>query len=153
MSRLNFDLIRAEEELAGARQCITCLCGATLTASGMALLFKFDAMPAWGMAVSGALLFLFLITGTLFAFLPAFRERRLRRRRLRYAPLPPPQTPVAGVRRRAILQGAESRMHCRHAAGCGGADCCNRASAATAGCPAGEPDGKEEKVQAAGAVC
>lgn len=151
MSRLNFDLIRAEEELAGARQCITCLCGATLTASGMALLFKFDAMPAWGMAASGALLFLFLVTGTLFAFLPAFRERRLRRRRLRYAPLPPPQTHVPGVRRRAILQGAGSRMGCHGNGGCAQAGSSCRTADVT-GCTAAEVAREEEAVQAADAV-
>lgn len=78
MRRVNFDLIRAEEELAGARQCITCLCGAVLTASGTALLYKFDAMPAWGLPAAGALLLLFLLTGTLYAFLPTLRENRQR---------------------------------------------------------------------------
>lgn len=76
MKRINFDLLRAEEELAGARQCIVCLCGATLTSSGAAILFKFDAMPTWGMAVASVLLLLFLLVGTLYAFLPTLRENR-----------------------------------------------------------------------------
>ncbi|GAA5150049.1 hypothetical protein GCM10023213_48510 [Prosthecobacter algae] len=85
MKRVNFDLIRAEEELAGARQCITCLCGALLTASGTALLYKFDAMPAWGVAVAGALLLLFLLAGTLYAYLPTLREGACHRRRRHHA--------------------------------------------------------------------
>ncbi|TDU64077.1 hypothetical protein EI77_04261 [Prosthecobacter fusiformis] len=84
MRRINFDLIRAEEELAGARQCIVCLCGAVLTASGTAILFKYDAMPAWGMIVATLLLLLFLVTGTLYAFLPSLREPRYPRPRPRH---------------------------------------------------------------------
>lgn len=76
--RINFDLLRAEEELAGARQCIVCLCGAILTASGAAILFKFDAMPDWGMVVASILLLLFLLVGTFHAFLPALRNTRNR---------------------------------------------------------------------------
>ena len=84
MRRINLDLIRAEEELAGARQCIICLCGALLTSSGTAILYKFDAMPAWGMIVASLLLVLFLVTGVLYAFLPTLRENhRPHRRRAR----------------------------------------------------------------------
>ncbi|MES2737262.1 MAG: hypothetical protein V4672_13140 [Verrucomicrobiota bacterium] len=82
MKRINFELIRAEEELAGARQCITCLCGSLLTASGTAMLYKFGVMPTWGPFAAGALLLLFLGTGTLYAFLPVWRERKWERERL-----------------------------------------------------------------------
>lgn len=75
MKRVKFDLIRAEQELAGARQCIVCLCGAVLTASAMAFLYKFGAMPPWGLAATGTLLCLFLATGLLYAWLPALREQ------------------------------------------------------------------------------
>ena len=81
MRRINSDLIRAEEELAGARQCIICLCGALITSSGTALLYKFDAMPAWGMVVASLLLTLFLVAGLLYAFLPTLQETRYPPRR------------------------------------------------------------------------
>lgn len=81
MRRINMDLIRAEEELAGARQCIICLCGALLTSSGTAILYKFDAMPAWGMIVASLLLMLFLVAGVLYAFLPTLRENHRPHRR------------------------------------------------------------------------
>jgi DMSO reductase anchor subunit len=74
MRRIHLDLIRAEEELAGARQCIICLCGALLTACGTAIVYKFDVMPTWGMGVASLLLMLFLAVGTLYAFLPTVRE-------------------------------------------------------------------------------
>lgn len=75
MKRVNFDLIRAEQELAGARQCIVCLCGAVLTASTMALLYKFDSMPAWGLLATDLLLCLFLSLGLVYAWLPVLREQ------------------------------------------------------------------------------
>lgn len=74
MRRIRFDLLRAEEELAGARQCILCLCGALLTALIMAILYKFGLMPGWGSLLGGLLLLLFLLFGTAFAWFPAQRQ-------------------------------------------------------------------------------
>lgn len=84
MKRLNCDLIRAERELAGARQCIVCLCGAVLTSCAMAVLLHCEVMPSWGMVAASGLMLLFLILGTVYAYLPTLREERYLSRRRRH---------------------------------------------------------------------
>lgn len=79
MKRIRFDLIRAHEDLAGARQCIVCLCAALLTASGTALGCFFGVMQGWMLAVAVGLLLGFMLLGAVFACLPEWRERRLER--------------------------------------------------------------------------
>lgn len=81
MKRLNCDLIRAEEELAGARQCIVCLCCAVLTSCALAVVASCDMLPAWGLAAASGLMLLFLILGAVYAYLPTLREERYLRRR------------------------------------------------------------------------
>ncbi len=66
MRRLHFSLMRAEEELAGARQCIVCLCGAVLTASGALVLLALGLLPPWALAGAALLTGFFLAAGVRF---------------------------------------------------------------------------------------
>lgn len=79
MKRIHFELIRVEEELAGVRQCVICLCGALLASSGMALGCWCGVMENWMLLAGCALLLLFLALGTAFAILPEVRARKLER--------------------------------------------------------------------------
>ncbi len=81
MRRLHFHLIRAEEELAGARQCIVCL--VTLTAlSLIAALGCWAGIMTWPLTLlwlGGSLLL--TLAALLCALRPHWRDQARRRRR------------------------------------------------------------------------